>query len=86
MKVWKTTILPNAPLSMHRHEHPLVPVALEGGSVKIVQQSGASSKHQWDAGKAYWLPADPPNQPHVRIVEGNKPIEGMAVVELKSAK
>lgn len=85
VKVWRTTILPDAPLSLHRHEHPRVLVALEGGSVKVVQQSGASETHQWDSGKAYWLPADPPNQLHVDVVDGKKPIEVM-VVELKNAK
>lgn len=28
VKVWKSVILPNAPLTMHRHEHPRVIIAL----------------------------------------------------------
>jgi hypothetical protein len=40
VKVWKSVILPNAPLTMHRHEHPRVIVALSGGTMNIVQQSG----------------------------------------------
>ncbi len=56
-----------------------------GGTIKIVQDTGASVTHQWEAGKAYWLPADPPKQLHVDVDAGDKPIEVM-VVELKQAK
>lgn len=60
VKVWKSIVLPNAPLAMHRHEHPRVIVALAGGTMKIVEQSGPTETHQWESGKAYWLPANPP--------------------------
>ncbi len=82
VRVWKTTVLPNAPLTMHRHEHPRVLIALTGGTMKIVEQSGKSETHQWDTGKAYWLPANAPNTLHADVNAGNKPIEVM-VVELK---
>jgi quercetin dioxygenase-like cupin family protein len=85
VRVWKTTVLPNAPLTMHRHEHPRVLIALTGGSMKIQQQSGASETHQWETGKAYWLTADPPNTLHADVNAGTKPIEVM-VVELQQAK
>ena len=85
VKVWKTTVMPNAPLALHRHDHARVIIPVVGGTIKIVQESGASETHQWDAGKAYWLPADPPNQLHVDVDGGNKPIEVM-VVELKKTK
>ncbi len=84
VRVWKTTVLPNAPLTMHRHEHPRVLIALTGGSMKIQQQSGASETHQWETGKAYWLTADPPNTLHADVNAGTKPIEVM-IVELKNA-
>ena len=29
VKVWKSVVMPNAPLTMHRHEHPRVIIALE---------------------------------------------------------
>ena len=82
VRVWKTTVLPNAPLTMHRHDHPRVLIALSGGTMKIVEQSGKSETHQWDTGKAYWLPANAPNTLHADVNAGNKPIEVM-VVELK---
>ena len=84
VRVWKTVILPNAPLAMHKHEHPRVLVALAGGSVKIVQQSGASESLKWETGKAYWLPTGS-SQLHADVNTGSKPIEVM-VVELKHEK
>ncbi len=85
VKVWKTTVLPNAPLTMHRHEHPRVLVALTGGSMKILQQSGSSETHLWETEKAYWLTADAPNTLHADVNAGDKPIE-VIVVELKKSK
>jgi quercetin dioxygenase-like cupin family protein len=85
VKVWKSIVLPNAPLAMHRHEHPRVIIAMIGGTMKIVEQSGSSESHNWETGKAYWLPANSPNQLHADVNAGNKPIEVM-VVELKHEK
>jgi beta-alanine degradation protein BauB len=34
-KVWKSVITPDAPLAMHRHEHPRVIVAMTGGTMRI---------------------------------------------------
>jgi hypothetical protein len=36
VKVWKSLVLPNQPLTMHRHDHPRVIIALKGGTMKIV--------------------------------------------------
>jgi hypothetical protein len=33
VKVWKSVVLPNSPLPLHRHEHPRVIIALRGGSM-----------------------------------------------------
>ncbi len=85
VKVWKSVVLPNAPLTMHRHEHPRVIIALRGGTMKIVEKSGASEQHVWQTGKAYWLPANPPNTMHADVNAGAEPIEVM-VVELKHEK
>ena len=82
VKVWRSVVYPNEPLSMHRHDHSRVIIPVVGGTMKIVQQSGSSATHQWEAGKAYWLTADPPNQLHADVNAGDKPIEVM-VVELK---
>ena len=40
VKVWKSVVMPGAPLVMHRHEHPRVIIALSGGTMKIVDQQG----------------------------------------------
>ncbi len=85
VKVWKSLVMPNAPLAMHRHEHPRVIIALTGGTMKIVEQNGASEAHVWETGNAYWLPANPPNTMHADVNTGQKPIEVM-VVELKHEK
>ena len=33
--VWKAIITPGAPLTMHRHDHPRVIVALDGGNINL---------------------------------------------------
>ena len=85
VKVWKSVVLPNDPLPLHRHEHPRVIIALAGGTMKILQDSGQSEIHQWQTGKAYWLPSNPPGTLHQDINIGEKPIE-VIVVELQNAK
>jgi beta-alanine degradation protein BauB len=85
VNVWKSVIVPNAPLTMHRHEHPRVIIALSGGTMNIVEQSGTTDQHIWETGKAYWLPANPPNTMHSDVNAGTKPIE-VIVVELKHEK
>ena len=85
VKVWKSMIMPGAPLTLHRHDHPRVIVALQGGTIKIVQQNGPTETHVWETGKAYWLPANPPNTLHADVNAGDKPIEVM-VVELEREK
>ena len=85
VRVWKSIILPNQPLTQHRHDHPRALVALVGGSLKIVKQSGESHTVDWKSGSAYWLPADPPGEMHADVNPGTNPIEVM-VVELKHHK
>jgi quercetin dioxygenase-like cupin family protein len=85
VKVWKSTVLPNAPLPLHRHEHPRVIVALHGGIMKILEESGQSESHEWQTGKAYWLPANPAGTRHQDVNVSDEPIEVM-VVELQNAK
>ena len=84
VKVWKSIVTPGAPLAMHRHDHPRVIIALRGGTMKIVEQNGPTETHVWETGKAYWLPANPPNTVHADVNAGDQPIEVM-VVELKKA-
>ena len=85
VKVWKTLILPHQPLAMHHHDHPRVIVALTGGTINIVDPAGNVEPHVWETGKAYWLPAMPPNTMHSDVNAGEKPIEVM-VVELQKEK
>ena len=83
--VWKTVVTPNAPLTMHTHQHPRVIVALSGGNMKVIYEDGTSESHQWDTGKAYWLPVEEGKKRHADANQGSTPIEVM-VVELKNAK
>jgi hypothetical protein len=85
VKVWKSVVASNAPLTMHRHEHGRVIIALRGGTMNIVEQGRSSERHVWETGKAYWLPANAPNTMHADVNAGDQPIEVM-VVELKRDK
>ena len=85
VKVWKSTIVPNAPLPLHRHDHGRVIIALQGGTMKVEDQSGTSETQVWETGKAYWLPANPPHTMHTDVNVGDHPIEVMAV-EVKDDK
>jgi hypothetical protein len=85
VKVWKSVVLPNQPLTMHRHDHPRVIVALTSGVMNLVEQNGPTERHAWEAGKAYWLPAMAPGTLHADVNAGDKPIEVM-VIELEKEK
>ena len=82
VRVWKTVIMPNQPLSMHRHEFPRTIVALVGGQLKIQKENGQSQVVTWETGKAYWLEADPPNELHADVNDTGNPIEVM-VIEMR---
>ncbi len=84
VKVWKSLVVPNNPLPLHRHEHPRVIVPLQGGTMKIQEESGESDVQHWESGKAYWLPANAPGTRHQDVNVGDKPIE-VVVVELQKA-
>lgn len=82
VRVWRSLILPNAPLPLHHHDHPRVIIALQGGTMHIVDADGTTEVHPWETGKAYWLPAMAPGKMHIDKNAGDKPIEVM-VVELE---
>lgn len=82
VKVWKSVIVPNAPLTPHRHEHGRTIVVLVGGDLKVVKDSGQTTVMHWETGKAYWLPPDPPGEMHKDVNDTGKTIEVM-VVEMK---
>ena len=52
---WKTTIAPNLPLKMHRHDRYRVVVALRGGTLKKTEEDGTKSDLVFETGKAYYL-------------------------------
>ena len=84
VRVWKSIIVPNQPLSLHRHDHGRTIVALKGGALDIVDAGNQTLKTmQWETGKAYWLGADPAGEQHGDLNRGAEPIE-VIVVELKN--
>ena len=83
VKVWKTIIMPNQPLSLHRHDHGRALIALTDGPLDVTDKDGKTlSTYDWKQGKAYWLDADPPGTTHADVNRLNRPIE-VIVVELK---
>jgi quercetin dioxygenase-like cupin family protein len=84
VEVWKSIILPNQPLSMHRHDNARAIIALKGGTLKVVSDSGDEREMTWETGSAYWLEADPPGELHGDVNEGPESVE-VIVVQLKGA-
>jgi hypothetical protein len=83
VRVWKSIIMPNQPLSLHRHEFGRTIVVLKGGSLDIVDASSKTMKTLvWETGKAYWLDKDPAGQQHGDLNHGTQPIE-VIVVEMR---
>jgi beta-alanine degradation protein BauB len=84
VRVWKSIIMPNQPLTLHRHDHGRTIVALKGGTLDVVDAKGATTtKMTWESGKAYWLDADAPDTQHGDLNKGKEPME-VIVVELKN--
>jgi len=87
VKVWKTIIVPNSPLAMHRHEHGRTIVALKGGTLTILQDTGEKTNVVWETGKAYWLDADPPgDKKHADVNETTETIEVMVIENKKAGR
>jgi hypothetical protein len=83
VRVWKSIIMPNQPLSQHRHEHARALIALTDGELKVVDKDGKLlDTYRWERGRAYWLDADPAGQTHADVNESARPIE-VIVVELQ---
>jgi hypothetical protein len=83
VRVWKSIILPNQPLALHRHDFGRTIIALRGGTLDVVDGSGKTIKQMtWETGKAYWLDVDPPGEQHGDLNRGTTPIEVM-VVEMR---
>ena len=83
LRVWKTTIMPRAPLALHRHEHGRALVALTDGQLQVTDKNGkVLDTYHLQAGKAMWLAKDPPGQLHADVNPGTKAIE-VIVVQLQ---
>ena len=86
VKVWKSIIMPNQPLALHRHDHGRALIALTDGPLDVTDANGRTlSTYKWEKGKAYWLGADPAGETHADVNRLNRPIE-VIVVELKNDK
>jgi hypothetical protein len=84
VRVWKSIILPNQPLALHRHDFGRTIVALKGGTLDVVDGQGRTMKQlTWETGKAYWLDADPPGEQHGDMNRGKEPIEVIVVQMLR---
>jgi hypothetical protein len=80
VRAWKSIIVPNQPLALHRHEHGRTIVALKGGTLDVVNEKGETIKQLvWETGKAYWLDADPPGELHGDMNRGTETIEVIVV-------
>ncbi len=66
VSVWKTLVYPSAKqkLSMHRHEHARVVVALTDGLFKITNDKGKTHYWKLEKNKAYYLAKDPAKELH----------------------
>jgi len=83
LKVWKSIIMPNQPLTQHRHDHGRALVALTDGTLDVVNPEGkVINTYEWQKGRAYWLGADPKGETHADVNNTKQPIE-VIVVELK---
>ena len=83
VRVWKSIIMPNQPLALHRHDHGRTIVALKGGTLDVVDGKGQTVKKMtWETGKAYWLGADPTGEQHGDLNRTTEPIE-VIVVEMR---
>jgi beta-alanine degradation protein BauB len=84
VKVWKSIIMPNQPLALHRHDHGRALIALTDGPLDVTDANGRTlTTYKWEKGKAYWLGADPPGETHADVNRLDRPIE-VIVVELKN--
>ena len=83
VRVWKSIIMPNQPLTLHRHEYGRTIVALKGGTLDVVDPKGQTkTKMTWESGRAYWLGVDPSGEQHGDLNKGKDPIE-VIVVEMR---
>lgn len=81
VNVWTTTIYPDQPLKMHRHEHQRVLVALDNGDLEIENDKHQIHYLKLQQGQAYFLDKDIPGELHTDKILGKQPIK-VVVIEL----
>ena len=84
VEVWKSIIMPDQPLTMHRHDSPRAIIALRGGTLTVTSDAGDTHDMTWETGSAYWLEADTPGEMHGDVNNGTDPVE-VIVVQLKGS-
>jgi len=86
VQVWKSTVMPNQPLALHRHDHGRALISLNGGTLNVVDGSGkVMDVYKLEAGKAIWLEADKAGTQHADVNPGKTAVE-VIVVQLKNDK
>ena len=84
--VWKSIVMPNQPLALHRHDHGRALISLNGGTLNVVDGNGkVMDVYKLEAGKAIWLDADKAGTQHADVNPGKAPVE-VIVVQLKNDK
>ena len=86
VQVWKSIVMPNQPLSLHRHDHGRALISLNGGTLNVVDGNNkVMDTYKLEAGKAMWLEADKAGTQHADVNPGKTPVE-VIVVQLKNDK
>jgi hypothetical protein len=86
VQVWKSIVMPNQPLALHRHDHGRALISLNGGTLNVVDGAGkVMDVYKLEAGKAIWLEADKAGTQHADVNPGKAPVE-VIVVQLKNDK
>ena len=86
VQVWKSTVMPNQPLALHRHDHGRALISLNGGTLNVVDGTGkVMDVYKLQAGKAMWLEADQAGTQHADVNPGKTAVE-VIVVQLKNDK
>lgn len=84
VRVWRRVIAPGFAVAQHRHDHPRVVIPLSSGQMTFTDGDGTVTTQQWQAGKAYWLPAQPPGATHAEANKGSTALD-LVAVELLTA-
>ena len=86
VQVWKSIVMPNQQLALHRHDHGRALISLNGGMLNVVDGTGkVMDTYKLEAGKAMWLEADKAGTQHADVNPGKAAVE-VIVVQLKNDK